>query len=259
MIKKQSLIVFVFLCASLLGFGQVSVTGLGAGNTYSQDFNTLANNGTSPTVPTGWSFSESDTNANTNYTAGTGSSSPGDTYSFGQDSNTERSLGGLLSGSLNPTIGVGFTNNTGGNITDIIISYKGETWRVGTASRSDRLDFQYSLDASSLTTGSWIDFNSLDYANPGQTTGSGSEQHSSIISSNITGLTIADGSTFWLRWNDLNVSGADDGMAIDDFSIYAMGSTDEVDWCNLQSPTSGSMTVAGTFDINCTSLGGYCY
>jgi hypothetical protein len=37
----------------------------------------------------------------------------GDTYSFGAASNTERAFGGLQSGSLNPTIGAAFTNNTG--------------------------------------------------------------------------------------------------------------------------------------------------
>jgi hypothetical protein len=43
------------------------------GPAYNQDFNTLALSGTSGTVPIGWLFSESGTNANTIYTAGNGS------------------------------------------------------------------------------------------------------------------------------------------------------------------------------------------
>ena len=64
--------------------GTVSLTTLGTA--YTQDFNTLASSGTANTaVPTGWDFSESGTNANATYRAGTGSDNTGDTYSFGAD------------------------------------------------------------------------------------------------------------------------------------------------------------------------------
>ncbi|MFO7684150.1 MAG: hypothetical protein R6X34_29310, partial [Chloroflexota bacterium] len=39
---------------------------------YAQNFDTLAISGTSSFVPNGWAFSESGSNANTTYTAGTG-------------------------------------------------------------------------------------------------------------------------------------------------------------------------------------------
>lgn len=80
------------------------------GPAYLQDFNTLVLGGTSGTVPNGWFFSESGTNANTLYSAGTKSGNAGDTYSFGAASNSERAFGGLRSGSLNPTIGAALTN-----------------------------------------------------------------------------------------------------------------------------------------------------
>ena len=44
-------------------------------NTYSQDFNSLAASGSSSALPTGWLFTESGTNANGLYIAGTGSGS----------------------------------------------------------------------------------------------------------------------------------------------------------------------------------------
>lgn len=136
-----------------LAAGTISLTTLGSA--YTQDFNTLANSLTSSSVPTGWDFAESGTNANTTYTAGTGSGTAGDTYSFGAAGSTERAFGGLQSGSLNPTIGASFTNNTGSTVTSLLISYTGEQWRIGNSStaRDDRLDFQYSLDATSLITG----------------------------------------------------------------------------------------------------------
>jgi autotransporter-associated beta strand protein len=171
----------------------------------------------------GWFFLESGSNADTTITAGTGSNNAGDTYNFGAASGSDRALGGLRSGTLVPTWGFYFQNNTGLTITNLSISYQGETWRIGTASRSDRLDFQFSTNATSLNTGTWTDHNDLDYANPGQATGSGSIQHSASISNNITGLTIMNGQTVFIRWTDFDANGADDGMAIDDFALLVFG------------------------------------
>ena len=109
---------------------------------YVQDFNTLASSGTSSSLPAGWEFVEAGTNANTIYTAGTGSGNAGDTYSFGGAGSIERAFGGLQSGSLIPTIGAVFTNSTDQTITSIDISYTGEQWRLGATGRADRLDFQ---------------------------------------------------------------------------------------------------------------------
>src|SRR5262245_8320934 len=56
----------------------VSIPTLGSGVT--QDFNTLVLSGTgtlAANTPAGWGFSESGTNGNTTYTAGTGSSNTG--------------------------------------------------------------------------------------------------------------------------------------------------------------------------------------
>ena len=146
--------------------GSVSLTMAGA--TCTENFDTLANSLTSSTVPNGWDFSESGTNANTLYSAGTGSSTASDTYSFGATGSTERAFGGLFSGTLNPTIGAQFTNNTGVTAASLAISYTGEQWRWGGPANSrgslpDRLDFQISLDATSLTTGTWTNIDTLDF------------------------------------------------------------------------------------------------
>ena len=138
--------------------------------TYTQDFNSFSNIGTSSSVPNGWLFSESGTNANTLYTAGNGSSTSGDTYSFGETSNADRAFGTLLSGSLTSTIGAQIQNNSGTTITKLKISYIGEEWRLGSASRTDNLSFQYSLDATSLNNGSWTNVTNLDLITPNTTT-----------------------------------------------------------------------------------------
>src|SRR5258705_6232139 len=103
-----------------------SISLLTIGTPYSETFDTLASSGTSSSVPNGWAFSETGTNANTTYTAGTGSSTTGDTYSFGATGSTERAFGTLLSGALVPRIGAQFTNNTGSVVTSLTMAYTGE-------------------------------------------------------------------------------------------------------------------------------------
>ncbi len=210
--------------------GAISLTVFGT--SYTQDFNTLANSGTSSIVPTGWDFSESGTNANTTYTAGTGSGNAGDTYSFGAASNAERAFGGLRSGNLIPLVGAQFTNNAGGTITSLAISYTGEQWRLGqntTGRAADRLDFQLSADATSLSTGTWTDYDSLDFSSPvvvgtiGALNGNVAPNRTTL-SFTLTGLSIPDGTTFWIRWADSDlIPGSDDGLAVDDFSLIPNG------------------------------------
>ncbi|MBD2303749.1 Ig-like domain-containing protein [Nostoc sp. FACHB-190] len=192
---------------------------------YSENFDSLASSGNSNVVPTGWALLETGTSANVNgqYTAGTGSNTAGDTYSFGATGSSERAFGTLLSGTITPTIGASFTNTTGSTITTLNLSYRGEQWRLGAANRgSDRLDFQYSMDATSLNTGTWVDVDNLDFNSPVTTGTVGAldgNTNSSQVTTTITGLNIPVGATFWFRWLDFNASGSDDGLGIDDFSL----------------------------------------
>ena len=85
------------------------------------------------------------------YAAGTGKSNTGDTYSFGASTSTERAFGGLLSGSLNPTIGAQFTNNTGRLLLRSMFPTPARCGaRVYQSRAADRLDFQLSTNATSL-------------------------------------------------------------------------------------------------------------
>lgn len=158
---------------------QFSYTTIGVA--YNQSFNSIGTaNITTPDAArhigdpqpsaVGWYFFETGSSMTNNLVvaAGTGSGTAGDTYHFGLAGNADRALGGLRSGTLTPTVGFWFTNNTGQTINSIAIQYTGETWRVGAATRSDGLDFQYSTDATTLSNGTWTDVNALDYFNPGQ-------------------------------------------------------------------------------------------
>jgi hypothetical protein len=199
---------------------------------YSQDFNGLGTG--SSTVAggnlnlvdvtlNGWYFSETGSGANTTITAGTGSDNTGDTYNFGTALAGDRTLGGLQSGTLVSTFGFYFTNNTGSTITSLALSYTGEQWRLGALSRTDRLDFQYSANAISLTTGNWVDADGLDFTAPVTSGATGAldgnlPANQSSVSGTIN-VYITNGSSFFIRWADFNGTGADDGLGVDDLTM----------------------------------------
>jgi predicted extracellular nuclease len=209
------------------GSGTVSLTTLGSAST--QNFDTLTNTGTANNLTiNGWFLDETGTSTANNgqYQAGTGSNNAGDTYSFGAAAASDRALGGLRSGTLNPTIGAQFTNNTGSTVNSLDLSYTGEMWRAGITNRNaaDRLDFQLSTNATSLLTGTWGDYNNLDFNSPNINTTAGGLSgnvagNRTALTFSITGLAIANGASFWIRWLDSDVASSDDGLAIDDFSI----------------------------------------
>ncbi len=220
--------IYSILLASLFltpAIGQISLTG----PNYTQDFNTLSNTAGSTTnaltIP-GWLLNETGGGVRDNeqYAVDNGGSSTGDTYSYGTTAATDRALGALQSGTLISSFGAFFTNNTGTTLNSLTISYTGEQWRLGTAGRADRIDFQYSLNATSITTGTWVDVDALDFSSP-ITTGTlgaldgNATANRTPITSYITGISIPNGATFYIRWNDVNVSGADDGLSVDDFTI----------------------------------------
>ncbi|MFN6116417.1 MAG: hypothetical protein ACK46C_11115 [Flavobacteriales bacterium] len=221
---------------ALLPTAQAQLSYTTAGSTYNQDFtglgtaNIVTTNGDLGSVipaVNGWFFRETSATApgNVTVTAGTGSGNGGDTYHFGATGNTERALGGLQSGTNIPTIGFYLTNTTGVTLNQVAIAYTGETWRIGATGRADKLDFQYSTDATALNNGTWTDFDGLDYANSAAAaTASGSMLQSASISGTITGVNIPNGGTLFIRWNSFDASGADDGLAVDDFSLTAIAS-----------------------------------
>lgn len=192
---------------------------------YQENFDTLATV-TSSSMPPGWEFSETGSSANTTYGVGTGSSATGNTYSFGAASSTERALGALRTSGVAAEFGTVVTNNTGNTITQLTIQFTGEQWRLGALGRVDQLDFAYSLDGTSITTGSWLDVDALDFVAPTTTGATGAldgnaVENSLLITHTITGLNLTSGASLWLRWNDFDASGSDDGLAIDNFSILA--------------------------------------
>ncbi len=213
----------VFCLIANMATAQVSVTSIS--QVYTQDFNTLANTGaTSSTLPLGWNV------IGNTYSIGTGSGTSGAIYSFGATNSTDRALGSLGAGGLPIGLfGCKFTNNTGAAITGLNISYKGEMWRLGSlGSPVDTIYFEYTaaagIDSVNQSPASWLSASSLDFTTPDTIAPTGARDGNvapnfRVISGSVTGLNIPNGSSFWIRWQDKNSLGSDDGLAVDSLTV----------------------------------------
>lgn len=193
------------------------------GNDYVQNFNTLSGTGTGNNISVipGWATSA-------NYDADDGSSSGGGVYSYGRSGQIDRALG-MLTTTGTQFIGAEFSNDTGMLIDRLDIQYIGEQWRLAANNLTNTLFFEYSLDATSLTTGTWTAVPALDFVSQ---VGVPANVAGNSINGNLTvnrtyratsfAVNIAS-QTFWIRWRDQGVSGDDHGLAVDDFQITPSG------------------------------------
>lgn len=212
--------------------------------TYSQNFDSLADSGSpswtdNSTLP-GWYISKANgTSGNgpvTAYTPGTGSSGTGAIYSFGASSSTDRALGSVASGTPGDfAYGVRFVNDTGSAQTNFTLSYTGEQWRDASGNNAmvNTLAFSYRVDSAPITdsdagdTQTWTDVDALDFNSPvvdvggGGTALDGNAAANRQIFTNIvlTGIAVQPGQDIFFRWRDVNDSGNDAGVAVDDLTI----------------------------------------
>lgn len=229
------------------------------------------------TLPNGWYFVENDTAGQ--YPADDGNALSGSVYSYGTTASSERALGGLRSNSTEPKFGARLQNDTGAVLPEVLVSYTAEQWRLGVSNRvpPDQLNFQYSLDATSLTTGTWVDVDALDLVAPNPAGAAGAHDgnlaiNRVAISSVISGLAVAPGAGFWVRWTDPNQSGNDDGLAIDNASFGVTADVPPV--VTATNPVNAATGVAlnsnlvvafsepvntdaGAFTLSCTSNASY--
>jgi uncharacterized protein len=234
-----------------------------------ENFDSLAATGASGVLPNGYSLLETGTGANVNqlYTAGTGSSNAGDSYSFGAAASTDRALGSVRSGTLAAIYGAQLQNNTGGVLTGLQIAFTGEQWRIANiaAVRDDRLLFEYSLNATSLATGTWTPLPALDFVNPIKTAAVAVALDGNLavnrtaITGTISSLSVAAAGIVWIRWTDVDATGSDDGLSIDDVSITAQGAgvslAASVNDVTIAEGNAGTSNAVFTVSLSAAALG----
>lgn len=208
---------------------------MSGGTNYSQNFNALAetnawwtNNVTLP----GWYASKSAADS-TNTLAGTGTGTAGGIYSFGVtgvNGASDRAMGSLASGSASPAaFGVRFMNDTALVATNLTLSFTGEQWRNGGADAVNTLAFTYGISftpiTNAATAATWISFPALDFNTPTFSTnasaldGNQATNRQVFTAVTLSGVAVQPGQEWFARWLDVNDTGNDHGLAIDDLSV----------------------------------------
>ena len=208
------------------------------GQIYVQNFDaTLSSTSTvtwtdNSTIP-GWYAASTNLGAN-GLVIGTGSSNVGNLNNYGSSSATDRTIGSLASASTGTLrYGVKLTNSTGGTVDKIYVQYTGEQWRAGGGTAtSNALTLDYSVDPSAtITTGTYNTTSGLSFTSPitpgtaGALDGNNSSNRTKITGIISLGSSLANGSSVWLRWTDLDETGFDHGLGLDDLTVVLYSST----------------------------------
>jgi hypothetical protein len=191
--------------------------------------NAVSDGGGIVNVP-GWALFEEGSSASSvsgRYAVGDGSNNGGNTYLFANSTTpVDRAFGSLTDDSESFNIlGGCFVNGHTSAIARVRIGHTGEMYRRGAAgSAVDLLAFQYAVNATDIYTGTFTPYAALNFVTPnisgvpGVRDGNNAGYRTVFPQNNISVL-IMPGDRFYIRWLDQNISGADDGLAIDDLSI----------------------------------------
>ncbi|WP_294321453.1 T9SS type A sorting domain-containing protein [uncultured Chryseobacterium sp.] len=215
---------------SAAAFGQISLTSMGTA--YTQNFDGM---GSTTTYPTGWNGIRASGTGTVGQSlalvVNDGTSNTGAVFNVGTSGSTDRALGTLASGATVPAFGAQFTNNTGSTITSLVISFTEEQWRTGSNAIVETVPFAYSTNATGLDSGTWTPITNLDLVEILTSDNTNSAVDGNLAANRaaklftITGLSIANGTSFFIRWSDNNETGSDGMYAVDDFSLIPSSAT----------------------------------
>lgn len=199
--------------------------------TYTQNFNSLSSTGNSnpwvnnSTIP-GWYATQS------TYQASDGTGNTGALYSFGVGGAgpvTDRALGSIASGNTGTVrYAMQLRNDSGSPISEVLVSYWGEQWRNGGSTFLNVLSVDYQVTSDSSATpflsGTYIAVPALTFASPQQGGSPGpldgnAAANRVFLTTTINVGTWNPGQYLWIRWTDLDDTGNDNGLAIDDVSF----------------------------------------
>lgn len=175
--------------------------------------------------------------------AASGSASGGAIYAFGPTTPAEKSLGILTSAQHTPGMGVEIVNQSGFALTSASISFTQESWRLSGVGETPATDGVVNVIAASwsrtglATSATYLSaatgftpVTDLDLVSPAPNNPNGAAAidgnlpaNQALRSTTIVFQTpLANGESFFLRFQDVNDPGADAAMAIDDFQFTAV-------------------------------------
>ena len=215
---------------AFLSFGQTPISLIGVNVPYLEDFSGMG--ATQTDFIPGWTAINVLNGATLSMAVTDGLASAGNVYNVGAVGSEERAFGTLADASIVPAIGAVFTNNTGGTVSKIAIQTRMEQWRESdNAGINETVAFSYSLDATSLTTGTWTTVSALDLKEKLTTATTNLAVNGNLLANYtnlaniITGLNWINGTNLWVKWNDVNDAGSNGLYAIDNFTISVSEAT----------------------------------
>ena len=141
---------------------------------------------------------------------------------FGTNGSSDRALGYLPTSNQSGGFGIVLTNASSDTYQSIDLSFFGEQWRAGEANILNTLTFYYGVGTSlsnATTYHGALDFNT-PFLGGGEIGVDGNNaSFRTLINGSITGLNWAPGQSIVLRWDNPDLSGQDNGLAIDDLVI----------------------------------------
>lgn len=213
---------------------------------YQQNFDSLASTGTpawadDSTIPAWYAWTQTPGGSPTTYTADNGQNVIG-LLSEGSDA-TDRALGSRnANGTGEIRYGVVLQNKSGAVINQINVAYLGEQWRQDTSGQptatfDDKLTVTFKIQSTdpatqtagtALSTSGFTATSGLNFDSPqpqmsgttGATPLNGDDPaNQTAVSGSISGITWNPGQFLILRWSDLNITGNDNTLAIDNLSV----------------------------------------
>jgi trimeric autotransporter adhesin len=220
------------LLTATMPLGAVAQMNYGGG-TYSQDFDTLRSDAIFTyytNMPAGWSVAAI-LNSYVWTPVTNGYSGNYGVYSFSLESGaTDKSIG-LVRGSTGPAyVGARFRNTSGVTLTAFALSYFTEQWHKGVvASHDQAIPFSYSLDATNLTSGTFVSVPALDMHSLHDGDGVAAAMNGNVasnrqfVASTVSGIAWLPSQDLWIRWSGVAYSfSTAHAMAIDDLSFRAV-------------------------------------
>lgn len=186
----------------------------------------------------------------TGLTADTGALNSGGIYSYGAATVAERALGSLASAGNIMAYGVKIVNGTGSLVPDLTISFTQENWRSSTATVNTIAAAFAPTTLSGVTDSNFLTFagftptTALDLVGPPFVTTNGALDgndplNQALRSFTFSGINLAAGDAIYLRWTDVNETGNDAGLAIDNFVVSTVA---------IPEPTAG-LLVCGALGL----------
>jgi len=222
--------------------GQIPFGGPGS---FSQSFDVLANTGTANpwtnnvTINSVFAFQVSGGAAVPTYRANDGTNKAADLNSFGSTGSPDRALGAIAGGSTG-NIAYGYiVQNTSSSTLSFAVEYTGEQWRDGGSSSPAAEFLRFSYRTSSTLPSTYADWDpslqlpagyvsvpALDFASPvfvdtnnGNALNGNLAANRTVIPQTYLSVGVAPGEYLILRWFDLNETGNNHAMGIDNLTI----------------------------------------